>query len=272
MAITLPAIWLSYDLIVRRPLRWTAAIGRVLLPALIGGIYAFSRVTTMGSSDRSHPYYMDITWITLGRGLGGYFKMLFGVNWRWQIWSIGFVVTIALLALLKQRLAIFFQLYVLITFLPLIFLINHREPAYWYFPMIGVCGLAAFVTNCACSVIAKWIPKRAIAALAALAFSLMSYQTYTFTRSSTEGRRVLLQDLARDYAGFVSGLETVATPKQGEILYFTSIPPMFTTDELSSATMVALRRPDLSAQLVNQCPDRAMYCLRFENSKLLSGR
>jgi hypothetical protein len=47
------------------------------------------------------------------------------------------------IALSRQLLALFFGLYVFMTFLPVIFLINHRFAFYWYLPCLGVCGLAA---------------------------------------------------------------------------------------------------------------------------------
>src|SRR5437667_314266 len=78
----------------------------------------------------THPYYMDMRWLTLGRGFGGYFNWLFNVELRWQIWAIGFTAILLMFLFLKKKPAAFFQLYIFITFLPVIFLINHR--AFFY--------------------------------------------------------------------------------------------------------------------------------------------
>src|SRR5439155_8796277 len=95
----------------------------------------------------SDPYYMSITGSTLGSGFGIYFNMLLGTNFPWQNWCIGFVVLLLVFALLRSRLALFFQSYVFIAFLPVIFLINHRFEFYWYLPFLVVCGLAAMLVK-----------------------------------------------------------------------------------------------------------------------------
>ncbi len=215
MTITLPAIWLAYDLLVRRPLRWNT-FSRLLFPALIGGWFGWRKMHIIGVVDHSHPYYMDLTARTLGRGFGGYLGTLFNVDWRWQIWAIGFFVLLLVFTIPGKRVALFFQLYVFITFLPLIFLVNHRDPVYWYFPMIGICGLAALVVKSISSRLSGSVPRSALAPLAFLIFALMSYETYVFTRNGTAARRSWQQVVASDYEGFVSGIQALEPPQPDE--------------------------------------------------------
>ena len=142
MAVTMPIIWLSYDLLLRKNMvRRMAA--HWILPSALGLLYGLSNAAAMRGVLTSDPYYMSITGSTLASGFGIYFNMLFGTSFRWQIWCIGFVVLLLVFALLRNRLALFFQSYVIIAFLPVIFLINHRFEFYWYLPFLGVSGLAA---------------------------------------------------------------------------------------------------------------------------------
>jgi hypothetical protein len=91
--------------------------------------------------------YLRINASTLAAGFGTYFDMLLRTNFPWQSWCIGMLVLLLLFVLLRSRVAIFFQLYIFITFLPVIFLVNHRFPFYWYLPFLGVCGLAAVLAK-----------------------------------------------------------------------------------------------------------------------------
>src|SRR5690349_6561291 len=111
MAITLPAIWLIYDLLVRRNLRWQM-LTHITIPSILGAWYAYRKVLEMSSPLHDKPYYMDLNSLTLGRGFGGYFNMLFTTQWRWQFWAIGFGLLLLLFALTRKRLAVFFQLYI----------------------------------------------------------------------------------------------------------------------------------------------------------------
>jgi len=250
MAITLPVIWLAYDLMIRRNLRWKM-LTHFIIPAVIGAWYGYRKITEMRGPARDHPYYMELSSLTLGRGFGGYFNMLFTTQWRWQIWAIGFTVVLLLFLLLKKRVALFFHLYIFITFLPVIFLVNHRESFYWYFPMLGICGLAALLLNYVTTQALKFVPKRMVAPLASVVFVLLCQRTYMRMSGLTEARRIWQQDIAREYREFVTGLQSLPTPKAGETLLFKSYPRYFDKDVLRCATQVGLRRPDVDAQIVD---------------------
>src|SRR5437867_11746708 len=71
MAITLPAIWLGCDLLLRSKPSARAA----------------------SQCEMAH----------VGTGLGGYFNQLFNTNLRWQFWAIGFAALLLFFAIGKMR-------------------------------------------------------------------------------------------------------------------------------------------------------------------------
>jgi len=269
MAITLPLIWLAHDLLIRRNMN-RRMLQHFLIPAAVGAWYGFRKLAEMTGTDPGHPYYMDLSSLTLGRGFGGYFNMLFAVEWRWQIWAIAFSVILLLLALLKKREAVFFQLYVFVVFLPVIFLINHRHSFYWYFPMLGICGLCALMIREVKPLFVIYLPPRMVAPLWLAVFAWLCHRTYIRTSDLTEERRLLQQTLARDYRGFVSGLRSLSTPEPGETLYFRSRPQFVENDHLLYATQFALRRTDVQARFVDTFPENARYRLGFEKSMIVN--
>src|SRR5688572_2215613 len=139
MAITLPVIWILCDLLLRNN-RDVLRTLHALVPAAFGIWYGLRKSQELGSTTPDGLFYMDVSWITLGRGLGVFFNSLFGANLRWQHWIIGFVFLFLILAFRKNRPAMFFQAYFLVTILPVIFLVNHRELYLLYIPFLGLCG------------------------------------------------------------------------------------------------------------------------------------
>src|SRR4030095_8081382 len=73
MAITLPAVWLLCDLLLRKRKLITATSNGVL-PAAVGLWYGRRKFEQMGQSLPTGLYYMDVRWITLGRSLGVFFN------------------------------------------------------------------------------------------------------------------------------------------------------------------------------------------------------
>jgi hypothetical protein len=212
---------------------------------------------------------MDISSLTLGRGFGGYFNALFATEWRWQVWAIAFVLTLVLFVLLRKRVVVFFQLYIFVTFLPVIFLINHRESFYWYFPFLGVSGLIALLSDRVASLSATIVPARFATTLGAAVFLVLCLGVYVRTRNLTEASRVRFHGIARDYYGFVSDLQQLPRPETGETLFFRSYPEYFDEEVLLPATQVALRRTDVNAKLVDDFPTNARYRLAFRNSHII---
>jgi hypothetical protein len=267
MAITLPAVWLLQDVLLRRPLKWKE-FGAIVLPGLIGAWYGLQKLSEMRAPDPNQPYYMDFHGIVMGRGFGFYFNTLFDTNLRWQIWCIGFTVVLLILLALKWRLAAFFQMYVFVTFLPLIFLVNHRGPFYWYFPMLGVCGLAALLVKTATERVTSRISPRRLAPYGSFAFALLCLVYFIHSSRATAVQREQQQDISEKYRGFVESLQQLPPPDQGETLFFTSVPDYFDADALRFASELALHRSDIAVKLVQESPPDARYRLVFENSRV----
>src|SRR5947208_9644216 len=137
MALTMPIIWLSYDLLVRKNMVRRMS-GHWILPNCLVLWYGLTTASEMRGVVPTDPYYMNISASTLVNSFGIYFNMLFGTSFQWGIWCIGFVVLLLVFALLRNRLALFFQSYIFIAFLPVIFLINHLFAFYCYLPFLGV--------------------------------------------------------------------------------------------------------------------------------------
>jgi hypothetical protein len=240
-----------------------------LLPCGLALWYGLTKASAMREVVPSHPYYMSITGSTLVSGFGTYFNMVFATNFRWQIWCIGFVALLLVFALLRNRLALFFQSYVLIAFLPVIFLINHRFAFYWYLPFLGVCGLAAMLTKTVAVPIETRNPRWLVDCSASVVFILLCWGTFLVHKEANRPQRSWVKDRTNEYRAFVTGLRSLPPPPNGEIIFFDSHPSLFDELLLRSATQVAFRRTDLSAKLVAEFPPEARYRLRFHESRLI---
>lgn len=98
MAVTLPAVWLIYELLIRgSPL--ATAIRQTAAAAAPGVWLAFSKFNGMRGISPEHPYYMDWSGLTFGSGYGWYFNRLFYTDIHWQKWIIGSLALALLLAL-----------------------------------------------------------------------------------------------------------------------------------------------------------------------------
>ena len=250
MAITLPALWLVSDLTLRSKL--TAKNLLQLVPATVLGVfYGLMKVPEMRGGSPADPYYMDIRSITLGRGFGGYFNLLFNTGIRWQIWAIGFVSLLLVFVFLKMRPAIFFQAYTFISFLPLIFLVNHREAFYWYLPIFGLCGLAALLVKSFVAIVEPRLPRGFVPLGATAVFALLCWGTYVLQRDQTVERRQWQQHIAAEYRAFVASVQAMPQPAPNGTIVFESHPEYFDSDVLRYASSVALRRTDIDAKLVS---------------------
>jgi hypothetical protein len=214
------------------------------------------------------PYFMDLRAITMGHGFSYYFNALFGTQLRWQVWCIGFVAAFLLFAVLRWREVVFFQSYVFVTFLPVIFLANHRDPFYLYFPMLGVCGMAAMLVKAVAEWLALRVPSGRLAIYGSVVFAVLCVVVYGRARDATEARRQWQDGIARDFRDFVKGVETLS-PDPGEILYFKSMPEHFDRGTLDFAAEFALGREDIEAQLVERFPPEARHRLIFKSGMII---
>ena len=281
MALTMPIIWLSYDLLLRKNMvrrmaaHWILPSALALLrpTRLVWLWYGLSNAAAirgdLTSDPTSDPYYMSITGSTLASGFGIYFNMLLGTNFPWQNWCIGFVLLLLVFALLRNRLALFFQSYVIIAFLPVIFLINHRFEFYWYLPFLGVSGLAAMLVKTVVVPIETRNPHWLVECGASVVFILLCWGTFLVHEEANRPQRSWERALTGEYRAFVTGLRALPAPPPGETIFFDSQPSLFDEDVLLSATQVALGRTDVHTKLVAEFPPEARYRLRFQESHLV---
>jgi hypothetical protein len=268
IALTMPLIWLSYDLLLRKNME-RRMVAHWLLPCGLALLYGLTKATAMRGVVPTHPYYMSITGSTLTSGFGTYFNMVFATNFRWQVWWIGFVALLLLFVLSRNRLALFFQVYVFITFLPVIFLINHRFAFYWYLPFLGVCGLAAMLAKTVAVSIETRNPHWLVEGGASVVFILLCWGIFLVHKEANRPQRSWVRGRTNEYRAFVIGLRALPTPPPGETLFFDSHPSLFDEDFLQRATQVAFGRTDVHAKLVTEFPSEARYRLRFHESRLI---
>lgn len=268
MALAMLLIWFSYDLLLRKNMSPRMA-AHWILPGVLAVCYGFARLVMMRGTIVSDPYYMNISVSTLVNGFGTYFNMLLGTNFRWQIWCIGFGLMLLVFALLRNRLALFFQFYVFFAFLPVIFLINHRNGLYWYLPFLGICGLAAIFAKIVAIQFESRNPLWLVQCGEWAIFILLCWISFLVHKDASRQQRSWARDRTNEYRSFVSGLKELTPPPHGETIFFDSMPSLFDEKILRSATQVALRRTDLNTKLVAEFPSEARYRLRFQDSCLI---
>lgn len=226
-----------------------------LLPSALALWYGLTRVPMKGTVP-SDPYYMDVSASTLVSSFGIYLNMLFQTKLQWQIWCIGFVLTLIVSALLRNRLALFFQFYVFIAFLPVIFLVSHRFAFYWYLPFFGVCGLAAILAKAVAVRVEARNPHWLVGCAASATLILLCWGSFFVHKSATRQKRSWTRDRTNEYRAFVTGLRALPTPPPGEVIFFDSCPSLFDENLLQSATQVAIGRTDIKAKFVAEFPLR----------------
>ena len=267
MAFTLPVIWFLCDVLLREKIVMKT-VAQVLLPAAVAVLAGIPRFYDMQQTNPGDLYFMDIRWITLGRSMGAYFDSLFGFELRWQHWSIAFVALFLVSVMRRNRQAIFFQAYLLITFLPVIFMTNHRASYLSYFPFLGICGLAALLVKSVVNLAQTAMEPRRAELAAYVLLPLLCVATYAGQRFGSEEIRALQRPMSAEYRAFMLGMRALDPPAPNETVFFDSHPIYLSESLLHNATQVALRRTDIVVKLVPTFPDSARYKVHYENSKV----
>ena len=203
----------------------------------------------MEQSDPSMPYHMEISPAALFHGFCWYLNALWTVEWSPGVWIVLLFLVTGAILFTRNRRALFFLLYVALTFLPVIFLVNHRFAFFWYIPMLGVCGLLAMAVKVAHERLShllapRYLPVAQVAVLVIAAALHGSVQSHKSRYAHNWGTEV-----AREYRQFVQDVQSLPAPAPGETLYFTSMPRFFTEDVLMRAVQVALRRTDIDTRV-----------------------
>lgn len=268
MAFTLPVIWFLCDVLLREKSAMRN-VAQVMVPAAVAILTGIPKF--YGIQQQTNPrdlHFMDLQSITLGRSMGAYFNSLFGAELRWQYWTIAFAALLLLFALRRNRQAIFFQAYLLITFLPVIFMTNHRETYLSYIPFLGICGLAALLVKSVVNLAETYLGARRAESTAYLLLPLLCIATFVGQRVGSEERRAWQRPMSADYRAFMLGMRALSPPPPNETVFFDSHPLYLSESLLNSATQVAFRRTDIVVKLVPAFPEGAHYKVHYEDSKV----
>jgi hypothetical protein len=250
MAVTLPAVLVLYDLCIRKEKFDRKRF--VLYAALIvfTAAWGYARFKAMGSQSPTHPYYMDFSFITMGRGYGWYFDGLHWLRLRWAGWLIAFVLLAAAFARVREMRGLFLIGYIFVTLLPVIFLINHRYEFFWYIPFFGIAGLAALLVAAVEKQLRRSLGERALEVFGVSAFALLAFGHYMRERAAIEGVLQNQRSIAEEYTAFVQSIRALPPPGAGGVIPIQNVPRYFSPDVLTPAVQVILHRTDIHAEVV----------------------
>ena len=292
MAVTLPLIWLAYDLTVRDDLvyafwprifdgnwkivvtRMGPIIRRLSVPFAMALGYLLLKVPVMGGlipfsmASPTHPYYVDYSLTHMPVSFAWYFNYLFRTQMRPGEWLLIWGVVLSFLLWKHARAALFFFLYLFVSFIPVIVLVNRRLPYYWYIPSFGIGGLIALTVKQATSFPQiKRVPRLA-EAVAAVLFLSLAYSHFIFQKQWTQPMMFWVDSLTEENRSFVAGLQQLPQPEPHSTVYFQSVPRYFDEIGARSVAQVVFRRTDLDGKIVPICPAAARYCVQFHNPEV----
>ena len=246
MAVTLPIAWLLYDVVVNvRRGSWK----RFFLPAAIAGWFVYWKVAIMGQSNPSMPYSMEFSPAAIFHGFGWYLNALGGGEWSPSAWIVPLILVIGAIGFTRNRMALFFLLYVGLTFLPVIFLVNHRHDFFWYIPMLGVCGLLAVTVKAAHARLSPMLAPRYLPATQAAVLIVAACLHWSVQNYMSRHRYNWGMEVATESRQFVQDVQSRPEPAPGETLYFTFMPRFFSENIVMQAVQVTLRRTDIDVRV-----------------------
>jgi hypothetical protein len=270
MAITLPAVWLLYEVFMSKNLRerWRTVLLTLALPLLAGAWFTYLKVGVMRDVDPASPYFMDITFGTAYQGAAQYMDWLTGVDLPPVVWA---TLTVGLFVFLLWRRSwsgMFFLLYVPLTFAPVIFLANHRWPYFWYIPFLGISGLFGLGARQVGGFLKSRLPLPKLIAVNATVLLVWAAANSSAEWYRSRATREYESSLAVAIRSYVAGLRSQTRPEPDATLFFSQMPPHFHEQVLDASVQVILGRPDLHARFVSEFPSDAHWKLWFADGVL----
>jgi hypothetical protein len=275
MAVTLPIVLTLHELLLpaeTSPRRdknlalWSWAGLSILV--LIGGWFVFTAVSYTRTLPPQDPYYMVFTPVATIQGYGWYLDRLLHTHLAsWVYMAMG-VAILGYISLLRDRCGAFFLFYTLVTLLPVIPLVNHRGPFYWYLPFFGIAGLVALSTQWVTARLQTWLTPNVSLVAGMVLFAAFCREQYFMQKGYGVFTRIFMAERDQERRNLIQGLRAMLPPRSGETLYFESAPPYFDEGLLDASSQVAFRRTDVHAKLVQKFPPDASYRLRFEDGRL----
>jgi hypothetical protein len=264
MAITLLAIWVLYDCCIRRRIVLT----HLALPLIAAIWFTRLRVQTMRGTNPLDPYYMDLRWSTVMAGFGQYFNWLYGIKLPALLWCVLLVTALGFAIYRRNGLATFFLSSTIVAFAPVIFLVNHRWPYFWYIPFFGISGLFGLGAKYFSASVSWRVSLPTLVRVHIFALLLWSAVDSGLEYARSSRTRITEAEIAHDFRSFVEGMQSLPQPEPGATLYFRELPPHFNSDVLNSAVQVVLKRPDVHAVVVANFPPEATWRLTFSGGLL----
>jgi hypothetical protein len=197
-----------------------------------------------------------------------YFNSLFRVQLRPGEWLLIGGLVFSFLFLKRSRAGLFFFLYVFVSFIPVIVLVNRRLPYYWYIPSFGIGGLLVLTIK---QVAERLQTKRAswlVETVAAILFLSLGYTHYNFQKQWTQPMMIWVKSLTEENRSFVAGLRQLPQPEPNTTVYFQSVPRYFDQIGARSVAQVIFRRTDLDGKIISECPPSTRYCVQFDNPQV----
>jgi len=170
MVVTLPIVFLLYEVLIqgkslaglmpgsecalrKEAWKWLRGLAiRLFIPFFLTLFYLAIKIRDMGRlvSDaapysRSHPYFLDFSLGSLLKGYAWYWNVLLGWSLDPLVWLVVWLGLAGWFFWRQNRWALFWLLYVFVTFVPVIGMVNRRLPYYWYIPFLGVTGLGSLL-------------------------------------------------------------------------------------------------------------------------------
>ena len=273
MAITLPAIWFVYVLLIKRERNAKRLIIRFSIPILVGIWFVYLKTSTMAGMISSiphnpdHPYYISLNPSDLVLGFGWYLNSLTGLHLHWAAWAATSAVCAGAFLALRQYLAMFFLSYVFICLLPVIVFPNHRFAFFWYIPFFGVIGLAAWGLKLLIGYLPK-IPSMHAKITGAMLFLIACNAQFQWQTGQSEKHIKWAREVSQEYRSFMEGVRSLPQPRPKETVYYNAAPRFFDETTILTATQVALRRTDVQAQVHRVFPAEAAYRVRYERGEV----
>ena len=287
MAITLPAIWFMYEVVVKQGWKRSTADSsieeprgshlylkrlaiRFSMPILTSIWFVYLKTSTMAGMITSapyspdFPYYMNYDPRNLAIGFGWYLDALAGFHLHWAGWAGIAVVCAGVFLVLREGMPLFFLSYIFICLLPVLVFPNHRVAFFWYIPFFGVSGLAAWGLKRLIGWIPTEIPPLPLKVAGALLFLAACYLQFHWQVARAETGIQWAMGVSEEYRSFLEGVKSLPQPRQNETVYYSAAPSYFDDATILTATQVAFRRTDIKAQVLPVFPTEAAYRVRYE--------
>lgn len=287
MAITLPAIWLLYEVFVGQGWKrsaadssvertgasryWNRMAMRFSVLVVIGIWFVYLKTSSLAGMITSVPYTPDFAYYVsfdprdLSSGFLWYLDALTGFPLPWAAWAGIVVLCAGLFLLMREGIPLFFLSYIFISLLPVVVFPNHRFAFFWYLPFFGVSGLVAWSLQRLLRWIPAELPRLPLKVAGALLFLAACYLQFHWQARQSETGIQWARGISQEYRSFLEGVRSLPQPPHNETVYYSAAPQHFDDTTILTATQVGFRRTDLKARVVATFPPEAAYRVRYAN-------